>query len=89
MFKKCEFQLALKIKLLVAKERTLSYLYSNPINQKKKQKKQKKKQTNWCHVLMVKNTIIMEQIIGVKAFCVHTHTHTHIYIYILVVINII
>ena len=42
MFKKCEFQLALKIKLLVAKERTLSYLYSNPINQKKKQKKQKK-----------------------------------------------
>ena len=34
---------------------------------------------------MVKNTIIMEQIIGVKAFCVYTHT----YIYILVVINII
>ena len=77
MFKKCEFQLALKIKLLVAKERTLSYLYSNPINQKKKKKN---KQTNWCHVLMVKNTIIMEQIIGVKAFCVHTHTHIYIYI---------
>ena len=77
MFKKCEFQLALKIKLLVAKERPLSYLYSNPINQKKN----KKKQTNWCHVLMVKNTIIMEQIIGVKAFCVYTHTHTYIYIY--------
>ena len=78
MFKKCEFQLALKIKLLVAKERTLSYLYSNPINQKKKKNKQK----NWCHVLMVKNTIIMEQIIGVKAFCVYTHTHIYIYIYI-------
>ena len=41
MFKKCEFQLALKIKLLVAKERTLSYLYSNPINQKKTKKKNK------------------------------------------------
>ena len=49
-------------------------------NQPKKNKK--KKQTNWCHVLMVKNTIIMEQIIGVKAFCVHTHTHTHTHIYI-------
>ena len=72
MFKKCEFQLALQIKLLVAKERTLSYLYSNPINQKKKNTN---KQTNWCHVFMVKNTIIMEQIIGVKAFCVHTHTY--------------
>ena len=49
---------------------------------KKKTKKTKKKQTNWCHVLMVKNTIIMEQIIGVKAFCVYTRTHTHTYIYI-------
>ena len=80
MFKKCELQLALKIKLLVAKERTLSYLYSNPINQKKTNKlvscldgeKHNYHGANyWCQGLL----------------CTHTHTHTHIYI--LVVINII